>query len=52
MIHVDGEDVGQYVTVDTPWGVTYSGFITKMDSTLTPYGHTALITVLASVQEE
>lgn len=45
-ILVSGEQVGDPVTVQTPWGSRYSGYITQMDSTYTPKSEIARITVM------
>jgi hypothetical protein len=45
-ILVDEETIGQAVQLETPWGTRFVGYITCMDSTLTPESHVAEITVL------
>lgn len=45
-ILVEKEQVGQAVQVDTPWGTRFVGYISCMDSTLTPQSHVAELTVL------
>lgn len=43
---VDRETVGQAVEVATPWGSHFVGYISAMDSTLTPKSHVAELTIL------
>ena len=45
-ILVSGEQVGEAVILQTPWGSRYSGYITQMDSTYTPKSEIARITVM------
>lgn len=43
---VDEETVGQAVEVATPWGSRFVGYISCMESTLTPQSHVAELTIL------
>lgn len=45
-VRVQDEDVGDLVTVDTPWGVPYTGYITAMESVYTRHSQVARITVM------
>lgn len=42
---------GQKVTSENPWGGSMRGYITSMDSNLTPLGHTASVTILGAEVE-
>ena len=44
-IMADREQAGQAVTLPTPWGTTFSGYISKMKSTFTDTSHIAELTV-------
>ena len=50
-IRVVEETVGDLVTVQTPWGERYTGYITAMDSTYTPESHVAQITLMGQKEE-
>lgn len=43
---VTTQRAGQKVTSENPWGALLQGYITAMESDLTPTGHTAAVTVL------
>lgn len=44
-ILAEGESVGQWVQLPTPWGTEFSGYISKMKSTFTGGSHIAELTV-------
>lgn len=43
---IDGHYAGQRVATEAPWGGQLRGYITSMESDLTPTGHTASVTIL------
>lgn len=49
---IDQERTGQLVTVTTPWGTPFTGYISQMNSTLTDHSHVAQVTIQGREQEE
>lgn len=49
-VMVEAERAGQQVALSTPWGSTFTGYISKMESTLTDSAHVAQLTVNGSEQ--
>ena len=45
---VSTQRAGQKVTSENPWGELLQGYITSMESDLTPTGHTASVTILGA----
>lgn len=48
---IDQERTGQLVTVTTPWGTPFTGYISQMNSTLTDRSHVAQVTIQGREQE-
>lgn len=45
---ISTQRAGQIVPAENPWGERMKGYITSMESDLTPFGHTAAVTMLGT----